>query len=128
MTRPLFLLFLAGALGACSWGIKLDAGGDKVRTAWDGKVAGCKQLGKVTVSVLDRVGPLDRNNLKVRDELEVMARNQAAGMGADTIAPIDEPHEGEQSWNAYACGAVTPRANQPVPLPKNAAETYPIQH
>ena len=51
----------------------------------------CQDLGKVTVSVMDRVGPVDRNDIKVRDELEVMARNEAAKMNADTIKPLAEP-------------------------------------
>ena len=64
-----------------------------------------QRLGKLTVSVLDRVGPVDRNGIKVSDELEIMARNEAAGLGADTIRPLGEPHDGAQSWGAYSCGA-----------------------
>jgi len=42
-----------------------------------------------------------------------MARNEAAGMGADTVKPIGEPRDGEQSWNAYHCGAVA-RGDKPA--------------
>ena len=98
--RPL-LLALCLPLAACSWGIKLDSGGNKVRTAWNGDVAGCRDVGKVTVSVLDHVGPMDRNGIKVRDELEVMARNEAASLGADTIKPLGDPRDGEQGWAAF---------------------------
>ena len=49
--------------------------------------------------------PVDRSGLKVSDELEIMARNEAAGMGADTIRPLGEPHDGAQSWGAYTCGS-----------------------
>ena len=73
-------------LAACSWGIKLDSGGNKVRTAWNGDVGGCKEMGKITVSVLDHVGPVDRRDLKVRDELEVMARNEAAERIAHSLS------------------------------------------
>ena len=127
--RPL-LLVLCLPLAACSWGIKLDSGGDKVRTAWNGDVAGCRDVGKVTVSVLDHVGPMDRNGLKVRDELEVMARNEAASLGADTIKPIGDPRDGEQSWAAYHCG----RADQRAPMrveQRNAdgsTETFPVKN
>ena len=69
MKEFLILSILAASLGACSWGIKLDSGGEKVRVAWDGHVDGCKDSGKLTVSVLDRVGPVDRNGIKVSDEL-----------------------------------------------------------
>jgi hypothetical protein len=135
MLRPLLLAIATTTLAACSWGIKLDSGGDKVRTAWNGDVSGCKDLGHITVSVLDHVGPVNRRDLKVRDELEVMARNEAAGMGADTIAPNGEPRDGEQNWNAFHCGRVA-RGDKPAmrieqrasaPADAAAVETYPVK-
>jgi len=113
---------LAGValLSACTYGIVLDPGGQSVRVAWNGNtgIRPCRDIGKVTVSVLSRVGPVDRNDIKVRDELEIMARNQAAQMHADTIVPLGEPRDGEQSWEAYACGVVTPPpGDQELPPP-----------
>lgn len=101
-------LFGAALLSACTYGIVLDSGGEGVRTVWNGNASGCRELGKVTVSVLDRVGPFDRNDIKVRDELEVMARNQAAQMRADSITPLGDPQDGAQTWEAWQCG--TPAA------------------
>jgi hypothetical protein len=119
-------------LAGCSWGIKLDDAGRQVRTAWNGDVSACRQLGKVTVSVADHVGPVNRNDIKVRDELEVMARNEAAGMGADTVKPLAEPSDGSQAWGAYQCGnalktstPATP-ASQPAAPASGGAQTYPI--
>ncbi|HVT32001.1 MAG TPA: DUF4156 domain-containing protein [Rhodanobacteraceae bacterium] len=124
---------LAASLAACSWGIKLDSGGENVRVAWDGNTDGCRDSGKVTVSVLDRVGPVDRSSTKVSDELEVMARNEAAGMGADTIKPLGPPASGHQSWGAYTCGSIARvpvrragDASRPPPR-EGEAETYPIK-
>jgi hypothetical protein len=129
MKASLALPALAALLGACSWGIKLDSGGENVRVAWDGNVSGCRDAGKVTVSVLDHVGPVDRNGPKVRDELEVMARNEAATLGADTIRPLGDPRDGEQSWNAYVCGSIEPvpvrREGEQPPVDK--VETYPVK-
>ena len=132
MKQAILIAALASTLGACTWGIKLDSGGENVRVAWDGNVPGCKDAGKVTVSVLDSVGPVGRSGLKVRDELEIMARNEAAGLGADTIAPQGDPRDGSQSWNAYTCGPnarVTLRARdgQKPPPPEGAVETYPVK-
>lgn len=125
------MLMLTLPLAACSWGIKLDSGGDKVHTAWNGDVSGCKDMGRITVSVLDHVGPLDRSGLKVRDELEVMARNEAAGLSADTIRPLGDPHEGSQDWAAFHCGPPK-RAHGPgMHIEQKDAdgkvETYPIK-
>ncbi|HEX5305900.1 MAG TPA: DUF4156 domain-containing protein [Dyella sp.] len=134
MRKSLLLVPVAVLLSACSWGIKLDAAGKAVHTAWNGDVSHCEQLGKVTVSVMDRVGPVDRNDIKVRDELEVMARNEAAKMNADTIKPLAEPVDGSQPWGAYRCGTAgqsTPAApaSTTTPaqtVPASGFKTYPI--
>lgn len=121
-------------LSGCSWGIRLQPGGRAVRAAYVDSVAGCRQLGEVTVSVTDHVGPFDRNNLTVRDELEVLARNAGAGMGADTVKPLAAPVDGQQKWGAYRCGpaasdAVASAASTAPPaLPGNApAQTLPLK-
>lgn len=133
MKRTVVLALVAIALTSCSWGIKLDSRGKNVRTAWNNDVAGCREVGKVTVSVLDRVGPVDRKDIKVRDELEVMARNEAGKMDADTIRPLGEPREGEQTFVSYVCGpnksvdgSKAPRDAKPSPTPAKT-ETYPIR-
>ena len=134
MRKTLLLLVPVLALGACTWGITLDNAGKNVRTAWNGDVSACQDLGKVTVSVMDRVGPVDRNDIKVRDELEVMARNEAAKMQADTIKPLAEPSAGSQPWGAYRCGSRIPATTAtpssqgaaPASAPGNAT-TFPIK-
>ena len=130
-TLPL-LLVITLPLGACSWGIKLDSGGNNVRTAWNGNVAGCRNMGKVSVSVLDHVGPVDRSSLKVSDELEVMARNEAAELGADTIKPLGDPRDGEQDWGAYRCGPADAANHPPARIEQKnsdgSVETFPIKH
>ncbi len=120
---------LAALLAGCTYGIALDAGGQGVSTDWSGqRVRGCRDVGKVTVSVLSRVGPIDRNDIKVRDELEIMARNQAAQMHADAITPLGDPHEGEQSWEAYSCGTVAPQGYAPAyPAPNPQGSGAPVE-
>ncbi|MBB3226332.1 hypothetical protein FHW69_000922 [Luteibacter sp. Sphag1AF] len=136
--RKILVLFVPVVLSACTWGIKLDDDARSVRTAWNGDVSSCQELGKVTVQVMNRVGPVDRNDLKVRDELEVLARNEAAKMHADTIKPLSEPSEGSQPWGAYTCGARGPapgRSNAPAPTPppsgaapQGGFETVPLKN
>jgi hypothetical protein len=131
MRKTLLLLAPVLLLGACTWGITLDDAGKQVRTAWSGDVSQCRDLGKVTVSVMDHVGPVDRNDIKVRDELEVMARNEAAKMHADTIKPLGEPADGSQAWGAYQCGSARPVSTTPsaapAPAASNGTQTFPIQ-
>ena len=132
MRKTLLLLVPTLLLGACTWGITLDDAARNVRTAWSGDVSACRDMGKVTVSVMDHVGPVDRNNITVRDELEVMARNAAAKMHADTVKPLAEPSDGSQPWGAYQCGArpINPARSPNAPASPGSApgnaQTFPI--
>ena len=69
----------------------------------DGPPAGCMRRGEVAVSVKDSIAFYERNDLRVRDELETLARNEAPGLGADTIQPLGPPIEGEQRFAAWNC-------------------------
>ena len=66
--------------------------------------AGCEKRGEVEVSVKDRLGPYERSDAQVRDELETLARNEAPGVGADSISPLAPPRDGEQRWALWRCG------------------------
>lgn len=128
----LFAASLALSLGACTW-VKMDPDGASVRVARAGdSLSGCTRKGEVAVSVRDRVGFYERNDLKVRDELETMARNEASSLAADTVQPLNQPSAGEQRFAAYACGSgYRPRAADPpadVPPRQDEAETFPIRN
>jgi hypothetical protein len=138
MRKTLLLLVPIALLGACTWGITLDDAAKNVRTAWTGDLSSCRDMGKVTVSVADHVGPVNRNDITVRDELEVMARNEAAKMNADTIKPLGDPTDGSQPWGAYQCGTAqlapsSRPAGNPATNPGNpatapgTAETFPVK-
>jgi hypothetical protein len=113
-------------LGAgCTW-VKPTTGGDAVRVAYDGNVSGCRDAGAITVSVTNKVAFYERSNITVRDELETMARNQAADLPADTIKPTSEPKDGSQHFEAYACGPVQARRLERAPA-SGEAETHAIK-
>lgn len=114
-------------LGACSWGLKLDSGGRDVRVAWNDDVSHCRPAGSINVSVLDNVGPYRRSGLKVGDELEVMARNQAASLGADTIKAVNKPHDGAQDWAAFVCGNRPATGTRRDQAPADEVQTYPLK-
>lgn len=109
MIRTLALtLAAASLLSACTW-VKMEPEGAVVRVVPPGSdLSSCTRRGEVGVSVRDRVGLYQRNDLKVRDELETMARNEAASLAADTVQAVNEPSAGEQRFAAYACGRYVP--------------------
>lgn len=105
MNRLLSMLALTMtvAVGACAW-VKPDRDGTKVRVAYDGNVNGCTKMGEIGVGVRDTlVFGVERNQIKVTDELESLARNEAATLNADTVVALNEPQNGEQRFAAYRC-------------------------
>ncbi len=118
------LLVLASG---CTW-VKMAPGASAVRIIGaGGPPAGCTKQGEIAVSVKDSVAFYERNNLRVREELETLARNEAPGLQADTIQPVGDPANGEQRFTAYRCGNVTPVTGSALPdAAKNPAQTYPI--
>lgn len=106
MRRAVLPLVVSAAVlaGGCTW-VHLAPGAKDVRVLPLGAQApGCEKRGDIAVSVRDSVAFYERNDLRVRDELETLARNEAPGLGADTIVPLAPPASGEQRFAAFRCG------------------------
>ncbi len=89
------------AISGCTWVKLTDIGADVVIVDAD-KIESCKPLGEVTSSTQDRI-VVGRSSGKVQEELYVLARNEAAAQGADTIVAIAAPENGRQSFSIYRC-------------------------
>lgn len=96
------VLVLPLMAAGCTW-VEPDAAGKQVQVAYGKNLGACTSKGDITVSVKHKVGLYRRNDPKVRDELESLARNEGARIGADTIQAADEPLNGEQRFGAYDC-------------------------
>ncbi|MBA3928744.1 hypothetical protein J2X02_001340 [Pseudoxanthomonas japonensis] len=91
-------------LSACTW-VHLAPEARDVRVLPAGAApSGCEKRSEVTVKVQGSVAFYERNALRVRDELETLARNEAPGVQADTLQPLGDPANGEQRFAAYRCG------------------------
>ncbi len=98
-----WIVVLATAmLSSCTW-VKPTAAALDVRVAYLSQIETCKQLGRVTVSVLDKVAFIARNEEDMADELETLGRNAAAEMKGDTIVAMSKIVDGEQVFNVYRC-------------------------
>ena len=101
MRQSVVVIALALLLPACTW-VHMAPGASAVKVV-GAAPTGCERRGEVEVSVKDRLGPLERNPRKVRDELETLARNEGPGLQADTMQPLDGPEDGTQRWAAWRC-------------------------
>jgi hypothetical protein len=86
----------------CTW-VHMAPGASAVRVV-EGPPAGCERRGEVEVSVKASLVFYQRNPLRVREELETLARNEALGLGADTVQPLGPPVDGGQRFAAWRCG------------------------
>ena len=99
--QGVLLAALTCTLGACTW-VHMAPGAKEVRVV-NGQPAGCEKRGEVEVSVKDSVAFYDRNPLRVQEELETLARNEAPGLGADTVQALAPPADGAQRYAAWKC-------------------------
>jgi hypothetical protein len=95
-------LIVAVLASGCTW-VHMAPGASAVKVV-TGTPTGCEQRGEVEVSVKSGLGPYERNELRVRDELETLARNEAPGLHADTVQPLTAPVDGKQRFAAWRCG------------------------
>ena len=117
---------VATLLGGCTW-VHMAPGASAVRVVSQGAApAGCERRGEITVSVKDSLGFYERNDLRVREELETLARNEAPGLAADTVQPLAAPHDGEQRFAAWRCGGRAAATAVPDGGAAAGARTYPI--
>lgn len=101
--RPAALLLLLGALSSgCTW-VKPTPAGEFVRVAYADAVVDCTRKGNVKVSLKDTVAGVGRKAEKVATELSVLARNEGATMGGDTVVAESPVSEGSQEFGVYQC-------------------------
>ena len=94
-------IVLFAGLPGCTW-VHMAPGASAVQVV-AGAPAGCEQRGEVEVSVKESIAFYDRNPLRVREELETLARNEAPGLGGDTVQPLDGFEDGRQRYTVWRC-------------------------
>jgi Domain of unknown function (DUF4156) len=100
MRQPVLALSVLLFAG-CTW-VHMAPGASAVRVV-TAAPSGCEARGEVEVSVKASLGPYERNALRVRDELETLARNEAPGLNADTVQPLADPTDGKQRYAMWRC-------------------------
>ena len=99
--RKLLLPALVASLSACTW-VHMAPGASAVRVAASAPNS-CEKRGEVEVAVKHSVAFIDRNPLRVREELETLARNEAPGLQGNTIHALADPAGGQQRFAVWQC-------------------------
>lgn len=98
--RSILLLGCVLSMSACTF-VHMAPGAGKVSVL--ASAPSCEKRGEAEVSVRHKVGFYERSEAQVRDELETLARNEAPGVGADSISPLGPPVDGAQRWALWRC-------------------------
>jgi hypothetical protein len=97
------LPLIAGLSGCASSLIGVHQGVDRVSLADANQVGACQSKGKTIVSVLAKVGFINRLDEVVEADLYQMARNDAADAGADTLVKGESQEFGKRTFDMYKC-------------------------
>jgi len=93
---------LGALLAGCAW-VELRPEGRDVRVADTDAVVRCELKGRTTVKTAHRVLFFPRRSLRVEEELRILARNEAANLDGDTVAPLTEIEDGRRVYGVYRC-------------------------
>jgi len=100
--EKLMIVLLSLTLCSCTW-VRLTKEGELVMVKTEDEVTECNRVAKTNASLRSRVMGIDRDDEKVKQELETLGRNAAVEYGGNTIVPITEIKDGTQSFAVYKC-------------------------
>jgi len=90
-------------LSGCADFVQLKPGAEAVNIYTVENVKDCVLYGAVQVSVLNKVGFVNRDALAVENELNTLAKNSAFASGADTAIATGPVKDGARDFNIYKC-------------------------
>lgn len=107
-SRKMFVIsaivpLIALSSGCASSLIGVREGADRVSLADANQVAACTSKGKTIVSVLTKVGFINRSEEDVEANLYQLARNNAVDSGADTLVKGDSQIFGKRTFEMFKC-------------------------
>ena len=111
MNKLLVLFITALLVTACTW-VELTEEAKAIRIVEMDAVQNCDKKGTVVVKLKDKIAGFDRDERKVKRELENLARNTVidSDIDGDSIVPVSEIKDGKQTFDVYKC--VLPRESK----------------
>ncbi|MDE2423918.1 MAG: DUF4156 domain-containing protein [Betaproteobacteria bacterium] len=98
------LILASTLLAGCSNSfISQKMGADEVRMLYPNQVTNCEFKGKTRVTVMYKIGFIDRDQTAIEQNLIKLARNNAVDMHGNVITTTEVPVDGQQSFNVYYC-------------------------
>lgn len=103
MKSPLILLSTLAALSSCTW-VNENQAAKEVFAVLSSQTNNCQKVGSIQAEVKHQIGFIKRREHQVNKELQILAKNEAVNLGANTIvASHKKPIEGKQDYDAFIC-------------------------
>ena len=97
------LATIAALVVGCTW-VKLTPAGEQVSlSARPGVEGKCKKIGVTSAQVPDKLWFVERARSTVAEELDALARNEAAELGGNTVVPTSDEEQGRREFAVYTC-------------------------
>ncbi len=98
------LLSFLGGVSACSF-VSLNPGAENIAVSADGNsLSKCKFLGNTDVSLWSKADTFQSQGT-VDEQLNILARNQAATMNGNTVIAKSDINNGQRTYAVYNCPA-----------------------
>ncbi|GAB3265168.1 DUF4156 domain-containing protein [Chitinimonas naiadis] len=97
------VLLAAVTMSGCASFVELKPAAQSVQVGSADAVASCTLRGSVHVKVLDKLGPIARDEGKLIIELNTLARNAAVDLQGDTVLANGPITAGERDYKVYRC-------------------------
>lgn len=105
MRLALAASLIATLLGGCSWvGPSTDALHKDIAVLDAGSVGNCRLMTRTDLTVGTKLGNFQRMPADIQHDLQMLAINQAAAAGDDTVAALSSIMDGKQTYGLYICG------------------------
>ena len=101
--KCLLILLPSLCLSACTW-VTVTSEGAGVKSLTAAQAQGCNRLGQTHSQTVDKIAFVKRSNRKQKEELEKLAKNEAANMGGNAIVADTKIVDGRQTFIIYKCG------------------------
>lgn len=93
---------LSSLLSGCAF-VQLNDGAGSVALSTPEAVGGCRKLASTSVSVVPRFGIVERSQEAMGAELDILARNEAAQTGGNTVVAASPMLDGRRRYDIYRC-------------------------
>lgn len=104
--RAMIAAVVCVLLASCANWVEVNPQARGVAVLDKAQTSDCHYLGTTDAAVLIEAGFLPRNSQAINADLVNLARNDAADLGGNAVAALNEQQDGHQTFGIYQCDSI----------------------